>query len=492
MNFRNNTDTHIELNLDNIFNENGYINPNDEHYYKCNGNVISIKLIRTKDTAIKIGNGFLYYCKNLTTIDLSSLLHVIQIGDSFLSCCSNLATIDLSPLLHVTQIGDYFLSRCSNLTTIDLSALSQVAQIGNCFLSWCSNLTTIDLSGLSQVTQIGNYFLFNCSKLTTIDLSPLSQVTQIGNFFLSWCSNLTTIDLSALSQVTQIGYGFLYNCSNLTTIDLSALQHVTQIGDCFLYRCSNLTTIDLSGLSQVTKIGDWFLSGCSNLTIIDLSALSHVTQIGNYFLYNCSNLTTIDLSGLSQVTQIGEGFLYNCSKLTTIICDNDIIIQKIKDLNSNIEIKSKSGYLFSTCDKDIENIKLDKQYAKKVLDWLNIHYTKKNSHNVLIKKIEKERKKHNERMTEEELDECINTEEIFSMESLENIHKSRLIKVNKINDKYYCFDVIALRNFIFQKQNEKHKNPYTNTEFAKEDIDKILSVDIRKIQYFSNACGIKN
>ena len=332
--FKDNTSEHIELNLDDIFNENGYINKKDVDNYQENKNVKSIKLIRTKNTPIKIGNSFL--CR----------------------------------------------------------------------------------------------------------------------------------------------------CSKLTTIDLSALQHVTKIGDCFLYNCSKLTTIDLLPLSNVTQIGNSFLSGCSILTTIDLSPLQHVTQIDNWFLSRCSNLTTIDLSPLQHVTQIGDWFVYYCSNLTTIICDNDIIIQKIKNMYQNKEIKSKSDYLFSTYDKDIEKIKLDKQHVKKVLDWLNIHYTKKNSHNVLIKKIEKERKKHNERMTEEELDECINTEEIFSMESLDNIPKSRLIKVNKINDKYYCFDVIALRNFIFQKQNDKYKNPYTNTEFIHDDIDKILKVNIGKIKYF--------
>ena len=129
-----------------------------------------------------------------------------------------------------------------------------------------------------------------------------------------------------------------------------------KIGNYFLYECSNLTTIDLSALSQVTQIGNYFLSSCSNLTTIDLLPLSQVTQIGNGFLSGCSNLTTIDLSALQHVTQIGDCFLYNCSNLTTIICDNDIIIQKIKNMYQNKEIKSKSDYLFSTYDKDIFDI----------------------------------------------------------------------------------------------------------------------------------------
>ena len=435
MNFSNNTDTYIELNLDNIFNENGYIDSNDEHYYKCNENVKSIKLIRTKDTAITIGIGFLSNCKNLTSIDLSPLSNITQIGDWFLSGCRNLTTIDLSPLLNVTQIGKYFLYRCSNLTTINLS--------------------------------------------------HLSNVTQIGEFFLYRCLNLTTINLSHLSNVTQIGGGFLYGCTNLTLIDLSSLSNVTQIGGFFLSECINLTTINLSHLSNVTQIGNGFLSFCENLTTINLPHLSNVTQIGNSFLSGCSNLTTIDLSPLSKITQIDNDFLYYCENLTTIICDNHIIIQKIKNLNQNIKIKSKSDYLFSTYDKDIENIKSNEKYTQTVLKLLNIHYAEKNSHNDLIKKIEQEKIKYNERMTKEELDECINTEEIFSMEPLENIPKSKLIKINKIADKYYCFDVVALRNFIFKKQNGKCMNPYTNTEFTNDDIDKILSVDVKKIQYFS-------
>jgi len=405
--FKNNINYHIELDLDNIFNKNGYINPKDKSKYQKNNNVKSIKLIRTKNTPIKIGD---------------------------------------------------------------------------CFLEKCSNLTTIDLSHLSQVTRIGDWFLYNCSSLTTIDLSPLSQVTQIGMFFLSGCSNLTTIDLSHLSQVTQIGHWFLSRCSNLTTIDLSPLSQVTQFAEYFLSQCSRLTTIDLSHLSRVTQIGDGFLWGCSNLTTIDLSHLSQVTQIGNSFLSYCSSLTTIDLSPLSQVTQIDNWFLYYCSKLTTIICDNDIIIQKIKDLN--IEIKSKSDFIFSTYEKDIGKIKSNKQYAKQVLDWLDIHYHKRNSHSILIKKIEEEKSEYNKKMSEEEINECLNKEEIFSMEPLENIPKNKLIKVSKVNDKYYCFDIVALRNFIFKKQNDEYKNPYTNKEFTNEDINNILKADIKKIRYF--------
>ena len=154
------------LDLDSIFDQNGKYIDDHEKYKKLKS--IKIILFRTQTHPIKIGNGFL-------------------------SRCSNLTSIDLSPLSNVTSTGNRFLSNCSNLTSIDLSPLSNVTSIRNGFLNGCSKLESIDLSPLSNVTSIGDWFLSNCSNLTSIDLSPFSNVTSIGNFFLSGCSNLTTI-----------------------------------------------------------------------------------------------------------------------------------------------------------------------------------------------------------------------------------------------------------------------------------------------------------
>jgi hypothetical protein len=95
MSFKDNISEYIELNLDDIFNENGYIKPQFENNYRSNNYIKSIKLIRTKNTPLKIGNYFLYSCSNLATIDLSPLSQVTRIGSCFLSYCSSLTTIDL-------------------------------------------------------------------------------------------------------------------------------------------------------------------------------------------------------------------------------------------------------------------------------------------------------------------------------------------------------------------------------------------------------------
>jgi hypothetical protein len=144
-------------------------------------------------------------------------------------------------------------------------------------------------------------------------------------------------------------------------------------------------------------------------------------------------------------------------------------------------VEIKNNCEFNTYNKDIEKIKSDINFTKRLLDWLNIYYTEEDNHNILIQKLEK----YTDKITESEIEEkCINKEELFTMEDLKNIAKIKLVMLNEINGKYYCFDVIALRNFIFQKQNDKFKNPYTNTDFSQADIDKILNVDITKIKYF--------
>jgi hypothetical protein len=361
MDFKNLKQEHIELNLDDIFNEYGYINNRGELKYRNNKFVKTIKLTRTKNTFIKIGDDFLY--------------------------------------------------RCSGLTNIDLTPLSNVTQIGDDFLHHCSGLTNIDLTPLSNVTQIGNYFLSNCSGLTNIDLTPLSNVTLIGNYFLF---------------------------------------------------------------------------GCSGLTNIDLTPLSNVTQIGDYFLSRCSRLTNIDLTPLSNVIQIGKYFLYDCPGLTSIIClDNDnLITDIIKQNYPNVEIKIKDAVAFKTWNEDKEKILKEKIFVKDLMKHLGIKFSKKNSHNYLIKILDKIKEKYNTKPLEKDLEKCINKDCIFTLEELENIPKAKLLMLNKHNSLYYCFDVLKLREYIFKKENNKYINPYTRTEFSSEDIDKILNVDIKKIMYF--------
>jgi hypothetical protein len=390
MNFTDLKQEHIELNLDDIFDEYGYINKFDADKYRQNTFVKTIKLTRTKNTSIKIGNNFLEGCLRLTNIDLS-------------------------PLSNITQIGNYFLSKCSGLTNIDLSFLYNIERIGDCFLNGCSGLTNIDLSPLSNFTQIENCFLYNCSGLINIDLLPLSNVTQIGNNFLSHCSRLTKIDLSPLSNIGQIGGFFLSCCLGLTKLDLLPLSNVTQVGIDFLYGCFRL----------------------------------------NYMIVNNNNNDKV-----------------NC------------IMKKIKEYNPNMELIIKYTLIFKTLNEDIEFILKDKNFTKELMNYLEIKFQKKNSHKVLLKKINKIKEEYLKNPSDEYLSLCVNNECIFTMEELKEIPKKKLIQLNEQNGKYYCFDILALREYIFKKKNNKYINPYTTIKFTAGDIDKILKTDIKKIKYF--------
>jgi hypothetical protein len=107
----------LELNLDEIFDENGYKN-NIEKYKYDKLKHTKIKLYRTKDTQIIIGGNFLFNCANISSLDLTSLSNITQIGDFFLSNCSNITSLDLTHLSNLTQIGIFFLYGCSNIKEI--------------------------------------------------------------------------------------------------------------------------------------------------------------------------------------------------------------------------------------------------------------------------------------------------------------------------------------------------------------------------------------
>ena len=171
-----------------------------------------------------------------------SYKEVTSIGNNFIRFCSNLTSVDLSPLSNVTSIGIYFLADCRSLPSVDLSPLSNVTSIGIYFLSYCTSLPSVDLSPLSNLTSIGYSFLSYCTSLPSVDLSPLSNLTSIGDFFLYYCTNLTSVDLSGLTNLAIIGTYFLHSCAILTTLIMGAETPPT-LGSGAFYYTSNLSLI---------------------------------------------------------------------------------------------------------------------------------------------------------------------------------------------------------------------------------------------------------
>ena len=122
-------------------------------------------------------------------------------------CSSNAGSRAHLVLCAVTSIGHRFLFYCKLLTTLDLSGPTAVTSIGDSFLEGCSSLTTIDLSGLTAVTSIDGSFLFRCSSLQTINMSGLTAVTSIGTNFIEGCTSLTTVNMSpAIAALPQTSH----------------------------------------------------------------------------------------------------------------------------------------------------------------------------------------------------------------------------------------------------------------------------------------------
>ena len=284
----------------------------------------------------------------------------------------------------------------------------------------------------------------------------------------------------------KIGKSFLSWCENLTTIDLSPLFNVTSIGNEFLSCCSKLTTIDLSHLSNVTSIGNYFLWNCPNLTTINLSPLLNVTSIDHDFLHNCSKLTSIDLSPFSNVTSIGDCFLYGCANLTTIIINdklNEQLNDKINNLK-NVAIVYKNSNYFSNYHDDLEKLKNDKKIAQNLFEYLTIPFNKKRSHKQLLKRLKLTNKQHHKKMPINKLPVCRNEHDIFTFEEITNIPLKKLVFIEKINDTYNAFDVVQLRKHIFDKKKNEYNNPLTTNKIREEDLEKILKVNMRQINYF--------
>jgi hypothetical protein len=175
--------------------------------------------------------------------------------------------------------------------------------------------------------------------------------------------------------------------------------------------------------------------------------------------------------------------LKNYKKLSEItICDNDIIRRNVKHFKIKINDINRN---FTNYNTDTEKIYSNEQFIRNLSVWLRIDITSDDTHETLINKIQKENEIYNEKTTLEYLSDSINNEELFTSVHLLGMPIKKLIKVQASNNKYYCFDIIVLRQYVSQKN--EYVNPYTNTKFSHDDIIKINNFNINKIKYF---CGM--
>lgn len=317
-----------------------------------------------------------YFCKSLTTLDLSSFnsKEILNTSCMFTGCIS-LKTIDLSSFdTSKTTDMSFMFSGCSALETIYASSAfttENVTKDSNMF-SNCTKLKKIDMSGSDKTHAHigeGGYFTvapawvrfdaatgtltFQCSSAKTdadtdyflneardtpgwygTKSADIKTVVFKRNFrdarpttcslWFGSCTNLTSIEgLENLntSDVTSMDHMF-YKCGELRALDLSGFntEKVEDMSDMFS-NCKNLETLNLSSFktNNLTNMSEMFL-GCNKIAQLDLSGFntSRVKTLDLVFK-NCYALEALDLSSFDTkwVTDMSSLFEY-CQSLKTI------------------------------------------------------------------------------------------------------------------------------------------------------------------------------
>ncbi len=203
-------------------------------YFLSSCNVLTTIDLSSLNHLTSIGKSFLSSCNGLSSIDLSPLNQVKEIKSSFLSNCSNLENVYFSQannlgLSNLKIIRDAFMFRCKSLKSIDLSTLTSVSIIENDFMYECINLKELNLTTLKNLEYIRDRLAVNCKELELVNLSGLDKLKSIGKQFLynSFC--LTEIKLDRLTNLTTIDEFFLNNCTSLLKLDLTGCSNLVNI-----------------------------------------------------------------------------------------------------------------------------------------------------------------------------------------------------------------------------------------------------------------------
>ena len=109
-----------------------------------------------------VGSSFLGDCTALTSVDPRNLANVLVISSLFLSG-SGIESFDASSLANAIKIGRGFLSFCRSLRTVNLEGLSRVTRIRSEMLDVTPSLTSLDLSPLTSLRQLPSQWLEDSS-----------------------------------------------------------------------------------------------------------------------------------------------------------------------------------------------------------------------------------------------------------------------------------------------------------------------------------------
>jgi len=178
--------------------------------------------------------------------------------------------------------------------------------------------------------------------------------------------------------------------------------------------------------------------------------------------------------------------LNECRHINLILINMSIEFfkNKIPEYLQN-SVKCKNDVPFTMYLDDIDKINNNKQFCRLLLKWLGAKYKNYSTHKSLINKLKNLNTLNTKCMQPSELQNIRNTVEIFSMEEIQNIPYARLVLIEELNGTYDAFDVIELRKYLFGEKKNEYKNPLTTNKISEFDMNKILKVNIRELNYFA-------
>ncbi|MGY5857979.1 MAG: leucine-rich repeat protein [Candidatus Thorarchaeota archaeon] len=207
-----------------------------------------------------------------------------------------IASIDLTPLRSLTNLLSLDLHR-NAIEQIDLSPLDSCVNLQNLNLAQ-NRIQTINLISLGSCVNLQKLTLAE-NSLRTVSLAPLSSKVNLQILSLA-ANQLETIKLSPINSCTSLQYLGLWH-NNLQNIDLSPLINCSSLEKIHLHE-NQLQIIDLTPLNSNNKIRELALSD-NQLETIDLTPLAAHTGLTKLFLYN-NSIKTIDLSPLSSCSNL--------------------------------------------------------------------------------------------------------------------------------------------------------------------------------------------
>jgi hypothetical protein len=287
--------------------------------------------ITLPDSIKKIGAKFMFYNKNLVSVNFPQALQTI--GESAFSNTGITSAVFSGGNPNLTVIGNGAFAYCPSLDFFDFGG-SPLEKIGDYAFS---NTAIRDITLPEGIEDFGSNVFEGCASLETVNLPPDMTAIPVGAF--GYTDRLTTINLDKIKTIgnwafrysgipsadlpalTTLGYEAFRFCGNLRSVTLG--KGVTRLLIRTFWECRNLETINLENIREIgnpNREGDGmgvFLN-CTSLKSVDLSALTFL----DFDIYppfeGCTSLETVvlgdNLKEISSIVPIFSG----CTALRSI------------------------------------------------------------------------------------------------------------------------------------------------------------------------------